>query len=56
MDSKDTKKSRRLSWVFYLASENSVKSATVQQLGAALIQEKVIIPLLIDIGPEKLPY
>ena len=43
-------------WVFFLATKNSIESAAVQQeLGASLIQEKNIIPLLIDIKPEELP-
>ena len=42
--------------VFFLASKNSISSAAVQQeLGASLIQRKTIVPLLIDITPEKLP-
>ena len=43
-------------WVFFLASKNSINSQAVQQeLGAALIQKKTIISLLIDIKPEELP-
>ncbi len=43
-------------WVFFLATKSSVESAAVQQeLGASLIQEKNIIPVLIDITPEELP-
>jgi len=43
-------------WVFFLATKSSINSAAVQQeLGASLIQEKSIIPLLIDIAPEELP-
>lgn len=43
-------------WVFFLATKNSIGSAAVQQeLGASLIQEKNIIPILIDVNPEELP-
>ncbi|GJM04468.1 MAG: hypothetical protein DHS20C09_04590 [marine bacterium B5-7] len=43
-------------WVFFLASQSSIKSAAVQQeLGASLAQKKILIPLLIDIPPEDLP-
>ncbi len=50
------KKLKETKYVFFLASENSIKSAPVQQeLGAFLIQDKNIIPLLIDIKPEDLP-
>jgi hypothetical protein len=49
-------KLQKSDWVFFLASNNSIKSAAVQQeLGASLIQKKTIIPLLIDIAPEELP-
>ena len=50
------KKLEASDWIFYLASENSIKSPTVQQeLGVALIQDKIIIPLLINLNPEQLP-
>ena len=43
-------------WVFFLASKNSIGSHAVQQeLGASLIQEKIIIPILLDVSPEELP-
>jgi hypothetical protein len=43
-------------WVFFLASKSSIHSPAVQQeLGASLMQKKIIIPLLIDITPEELP-
>lgn len=43
-------------WIFFLASKSSCQSHAVQQeLGASLIQNKVIIPILIDIKPEELP-
>jgi|SRR3989344_4005074 len=43
-------------WVFFIASKNSCSSPAVQQeLGASLIQEKTIIPILIDVTPEELP-
>ena len=43
-------------WVFFIASKNACESQAVQQeLGASLIQEKTIIPILIDITPEELP-
>lgn len=43
-------------WVFFLASENALKSHNVQQeLGAALITEKKIVPIMWDIEPSQLP-
>ncbi len=43
-------------WVFFLASESALKSHNVQQeLGAALITEKKIVPIMWDIDPEQLP-
>lgn len=43
-------------WVFFIASKNSCNSPAVQQeLGASLIQQKIIIPILIDITPDELP-
>lgn len=43
-------------WVFFLASENALKSSNVQQeLGAALISEKKIVPIMWDIDPSQLP-
>jgi hypothetical protein len=43
-------------WVFFLASRNSCASPSVQQeLGASLIQKKVVIPILLDITAEELP-
>lgn len=43
-------------WVFFLASRHSCASPSVQQeLGASLVQKKVIIPVLLDITPEGLP-
>ncbi len=43
-------------WVFFLATENSIKSPSVQQeLGASIINQKVLIPILIDISIDKLP-
>ncbi len=47
---------KKSEWVFFIASKNSCGSHAVQQeLGASLIQEKTIIPILIDIKPEELP-
>jgi hypothetical protein len=47
---------REAKWVFFLASKKSCESQSVQQeLGGALIQEKTIIPILLDIKPEELP-
>ena len=46
----------KATWVFFLATKNSCESQTVQQeLGASLATDKTIIPLLVDINPEKLP-
>ena len=46
----------KATWVFFLATKNFCKSQTVQQeLGASLATDKTIIPLLVDISPEKLP-
>jgi TIR domain len=46
----------RAKWIFFLASSTSVKSPAVQQeLGASLVQQKTIIPILVDITPEELP-
>lgn len=43
-------------WIFFIASKNACKSQAVQQeLGASIIQEKTIIPILIDITPKELP-
>lgn len=43
-------------WVFFLASEAALKSHNVQQeLGAALITEKKIVPIMWDIEPAQLP-
>ncbi|MES9852476.1 MAG: toll/interleukin-1 receptor domain-containing protein [Candidatus Thiodiazotropha sp. L084R] len=43
-------------WVFFLASECALKSNNVQQeLGAALITEKKIVPIMWDIEPSQLP-
>ncbi len=43
-------------WVFFIASKNANNSHAVQQeLGAALIQDKIIIPIIIDMEPEDLP-
>lgn len=40
----------------FLASENALKSSNVQQeLGAALISEKKIVPIMWDIDPSQLP-
>ncbi len=42
--------------VIYIASNNSLESKNVQnELGGALLTQKTIIPLLIDIEPEELP-
>jgi len=47
---------KKADWVFFIASKNSCNSQAVQQeLGASLIQNKTIIPLLVDIKPEELP-
>lgn len=47
---------RESSWIFFLASRNACSSPAVQQeLGASLIQNKIIIPVLLDITPEDLP-
>ncbi|MDD4957338.1 MAG: toll/interleukin-1 receptor domain-containing protein [Candidatus Omnitrophica bacterium] len=49
-------KLREAKWVFFLASKISCDSKAVQQeLGGALVQQKTIVPLLIDISPEELP-
>jgi len=43
-------------FVFFLASKASCESSAVQQeLGASLIQKKVVIPILIDISAADLP-
>jgi len=43
-------------WVFFIATKASCSSPAVQQeLGASLIQDKHIIPFLIDISPSELP-
>lgn len=43
-------------WVFFIASKSSCESKAVQQeLGASLINDKIIIPILTDITPEELP-
>ncbi|GAB1259862.1 toll/interleukin-1 receptor domain-containing protein [Aurantivibrio plasticivorans] len=43
-------------WVFFIATKSSCSSAAVQQeIGASLVQNKHIIPILIDIAPEELP-
>lgn len=50
------KELKETEYVIFLASKNSIKSVAVQQeLGAALMEKKNIIPLLIDIKPEDLP-
>lgn len=46
----------KATWIFFLATRNSCESQAVQQeLGAAMVADKTIIPLLVDISPEKLP-
>ena len=46
----------KATWVFFLATKNSISSPAVQQeLGASLVKKKTIIPLLIDINPGELP-
>jgi hypothetical protein len=43
-------------WVFFLASKSALASNNVQQeLGAALITEKKIVPIMWDIEPSHLP-
>ena len=43
-------------WVFFLASKNGLASQNVQQeLGAALITNKKIVPIMWDIEPAELP-
>lgn len=43
-------------WVLFLASKRALKSNNVQQeLGAALITEKKIVPIMWDIEPSELP-
>jgi hypothetical protein len=43
-------------WVFFLASKNALASANVQQeLGAALITQKKLVPIMWDIDPSYLP-
>lgn len=43
-------------WVFFIASKSACASHAVQQeLGASLVQNKSIIPILIDISPSELP-
>ena len=47
---------RRASWVIFLASESSSKSVWVQQeLGAALGDQKNLVPVVWDMPPENLP-
>ena len=47
---------KQAEWVFFVASKSSCASNAVQQeLGASLIEEKTIIPILTDISPEELP-
>ena len=43
-------------WVFFLASKSALASNNVQQeLGAALITEKKIVPIMWDTEPSQLP-
>lgn len=43
-------------WVFLLASQNAMKSNNVQQeMGAALISGKKIVPIMWDVEPSQLP-
>lgn len=47
---------RKSKVVIYITSKNSLESKSVQhELGGALFDKKIIIPLLIDIEPEELP-
>lgn len=47
---------RESTWVFFLASKHSCASSSVQQeLGASLIEKKVLIPVLLDVSVEELP-
>lgn len=47
---------RNSKWVFFIATSNSLASKNVQQeLGAALITEKAIVPLMLRIKPDELP-
>lgn len=43
-------------WVFFLASKSALTSANVQQeLGAALITQKKLVPIMWDVEPSDLP-
>jgi len=43
-------------WVFFLASKDALNSQNVQQeLGAALITEKKLVPIMWDVEPHELP-
>ncbi len=43
-------------WVFFLASKDAIESNYVQQeLGAALITEKKIVPIMWNVAPGQLP-
>ena len=47
---------RSSEWVFFVASKSACASRAVQQeLGASLIAEKSVIPILIDISASELP-
>ncbi|WMJ09633.1 toll/interleukin-1 receptor domain-containing protein [Nitrosomonas sp. sh817] len=47
---------KKAQWVLFLASESACQSQAVQQeLGAAVISGKEIIPIILDIEPEQLP-
>jgi hypothetical protein len=47
---------REASWVFFLASRAACESAWVQQeLGAALVTQKKIVPVVWDMRPDHLP-
>lgn len=43
-------------WVFFIASKSALESAYVQQeLGAALVMGKKIVPIMWDVSPSELP-
>lgn len=43
-------------WIFFVATQSSCSSQAVQQeLGASILDNKTIIPILVGITPEELP-
>ena len=47
---------KKSEWVFFLASKNALNSINVQhEIGAALITEKKLVPIMWDLDPDELP-